>query len=273
MIGNKSGAKQLLVLFTLLIALSSEFVDANNDGCEIVRKLKEYSTLAEQDIYKYFCLVKLLQLTPETLAVNKSIRWCDFDKPGGTCNVKCSNLISSDITDNINCAVKLINTAEWMNVAEYCKNYETKTKNCSDELHAFEGLVGSDDQKNNTVQPEPTPLPSPEPGTLVTPISTSSVPTITETSTVTVTTLITTTINSSDSTAEPTTEAITTSTKASPSTDKSGMEPDTVFWIVSLVLFTFIVIVVAVLNRNKSRYRMFQNAPPVTDEFESSLLG
>ena len=267
MIGNKIGAKRLIVLFTL-IALSSEIVDANKDDCEIVRKLKDNSTLAEQDIYKYFCLAKLLQLTPETLAVrNKSVRWCDFDKPGGTCNVKCSSLINSDNTDNINCAAKILNSSEWINVTEYCKKkYETETRNCLDELYAFKGLLGSDDPKSDPIQPEPTSLPPVEPEALTTPASTSSTATI-----VTETPLIETTNNSSISTAAPTTEAISTSTTASPSTDDA--KPESIFWIVSLVLFTVIVVVVAVLYRNKSRYRMFQNAPPVTDEFESSLLG
>ena len=138
MIGNKSGAQRFL-LFTILIALSVEFVDANNVDCEIVRKLKENSTYLEQELYEHICLANLLKLT----SANESVRWCDFEKPGGSCNVTCSSLQSGDITHNLNCASKLLNSSdELMEVMTHCKDaYELTTRFCLNELNAFDALL------------------------------------------------------------------------------------------------------------------------------------
>jgi hypothetical protein len=35
-------------------------------------------------------------------------RWCGKNAPGGSCNVKCDDLLDDDIADDVTCAQKII---------------------------------------------------------------------------------------------------------------------------------------------------------------------
>lgn len=84
--------------------------------CEFVQELDDLHTIPRDQIYKHLCIIGDMIHTHKKrgnylgLYSIGSEWWCGNEAPGGNCNVKCSNLLDDDITDDVACAQKIINS-------------------------------------------------------------------------------------------------------------------------------------------------------------------
>lgn len=100
----------------LSILFISQTIDARSfNPCELEYELSNIYNLTTDESRNLTCVAqKYSQLTTNIInngskAIYYGIfqigqKWCDIDKPGGKCNIKCEDLVDDDITDDIKCA-------------------------------------------------------------------------------------------------------------------------------------------------------------------------
>lgn len=144
--------KKIIVIFFLInlsfkIAIAKKFED-----CEFARELNAKHEVPRDDIYKHLCITATVHITHVTsLSGFAGIYkigtqwWCGQDQPGGSCNVKCSDLVDDDIADDVACANKILQShglGGWGSTERECKDrYQVEVDKCLAEEDAEEELL------------------------------------------------------------------------------------------------------------------------------------
>lgn len=149
---------ELIARIFLLIILSSDLTFSKQfEMCEFVEELYRLHEIPREDIYKHLCIAQSLHTARNArgflgvYGIGEQW-WCKEDEPGGSCNVKCSNLLDDDIADDVQCAglILLSHGFEGWQVSEdSCRNgYATKANDCLAPINALLEL-----QNRTTQQP------------------------------------------------------------------------------------------------------------------------
>jgi len=147
------------VIITAIVA-ASLVAGRQIEQCELVRELYETHVIPRNEIYKHLCITTGLthhNANGEYLGLYRigTQWWCDEKKPGGGCNVKCSDLLDDDITDDVKCATKILEshgTNAWVKNDQFCmKNYHHKAEEC---LRGFETTASFTYDNESTIDYE-----------------------------------------------------------------------------------------------------------------------
>lgn len=146
--------EKIAVIFFLInlsfkLAIAKKFED-----CEFARELNAKHEVPRVDIYKHLCITATVHVTHTTsLSGFAGIYkigtqwWCAQDQPGGSCNVKCSDLVDDDIADDVACANKILQShglGGWGSTELDCKiRYQAEVDKCLAEVDAEEELLAA----------------------------------------------------------------------------------------------------------------------------------
>lgn len=131
---------KLITPVILLITLSFELAYTKQfEICEFVRELYHLHEIPREDIYKHMCIAQSLHTGRERYGFLGiygigSAWWCKDDAPGGSCNMRCSNLLDDNIADDVECANFILSThgfSGWQVSEDHCRSgYEKQAKEC-----------------------------------------------------------------------------------------------------------------------------------------------
>ena len=143
---------RIITLIFCLIVVAFELACAKFfDQCEFAVELFETHEVPREEIFKHLCIVTTLLQTSKNVGGHLGIYsigrlwWCREDEPGGSCNVKCSDLIDDDIADDVACANLILSQqgVEAFGQTLYqCKiTFEERTNECLANVDIFDNLV------------------------------------------------------------------------------------------------------------------------------------
>ena len=106
--------------------------------CESTQFLFINNIVPADEIYKHICVIKNGGVEQSNfLGIYRIGKkwWCDSEKPGGSCNLKCSNLLDNNYADDAKCAKLIMDThggvGAWNLNDDDCKsNYDYLSKLC-----------------------------------------------------------------------------------------------------------------------------------------------
>jgi len=254
----KSIAQTLLVI-TMSFALGCTKIFSE---CEFVGELYSTHEIPRDEIYKHFCIANTLLHTSANnygflgIYTIGSQWWCAEEAAGGSCNVKCSDLLDDDIADDVACANKILEShgldEGWHKTEDSCIiSYQEKTETCLSEIDVLWNLesIPAPQASSTTIQP-----------TIPTTISTSTARPTTTTS---------------KETSRSTTRRPPKTTEKPSIPDKIQMAPEStshtsLFIVISLLL---IVASAAAVYKQQELKRFFRrNSSSGTNEFENALI-
>lgn len=128
-----------IVLFLILhfeAAFSKVF-----EVCEFAEELHKRHNIPQKEIFKHFCIAgNNLDTTKSTETGYVGIYgvgskwWCGQNEAGGGCNIKCSNLLDDDITDDVECMQVIFDNQglfAWAKNRDQCLvHYDRKVSDC-----------------------------------------------------------------------------------------------------------------------------------------------
>lgn len=111
--------------------------------CELAQELFNRHTIPRDDIYKHLCVaygLKTDEIDGESTKTGHlgiyrvgGKWWCGQDKPAGTCNMLCSELLDDDITDDVQCAIHIFSSHKlegWGKTEAKCQKHKITVDNC-----------------------------------------------------------------------------------------------------------------------------------------------
>lgn len=141
-------------LTLLLIALSFDpALSKTFEFCEFAQELFLKHDVPLEEVYMHLCIGSTLHTGNKNhgssflgIYAIGSQWWCGNDSPGGSCNVKCSDLLDDDIADDVACANKILSShglQGWHLTEASCKRlYEEKAEECLAEVEILSNLIG-----------------------------------------------------------------------------------------------------------------------------------
>lgn len=137
---TKKSAKMRVLLF-LFVVLSFENIFCKvYDECDLAEELYKKHNVSRNEIYKHFCIIANYDTSTATKHGFLGIYrigmkwWCGQDVPGGKCNIKCSDLLDDDISDDVACMKEILEEhglQGWQKSKKDCLElYEEDVKNC-----------------------------------------------------------------------------------------------------------------------------------------------
>lgn len=123
-----------------------------------MRELYQLHKIKREDLYKHLCVANSLH-TGYVSGLHIGIYgigrkwWCseDGDAPGGSCNVKCSDLLDNDIADDVRCAELILSqqgVLAWVGSESTCFSKRLLVDKCLEEI--------DDESETTTLTPENT---------------------------------------------------------------------------------------------------------------------
>lgn len=112
MLSNKS----LFLLLSFTFFIVSKVHGKIFTVCELVQELDDLRTIPRDEIYQHLCIIGEMMHTHKNrvdfvgLYSIGSKWWCGQDGPGGNCNVTCSDLLDDEISDDVACAQKILDS-------------------------------------------------------------------------------------------------------------------------------------------------------------------
>lgn len=128
-------------LALLLIMLCFDLASLKRfEQCEFALELLNRHNVSLDKVYMHLCIGNSLHTAQDKYSTYVGIYeigtdwWCGKDSSGGSCNVKCSDLLDDDIADDVECASKMLTMyglLGWEKTEADCKRkYEQTTKDC-----------------------------------------------------------------------------------------------------------------------------------------------
>lgn len=138
-------------LSLFLIVVSFELATSKIfDRCEFAKELYLLHTVPRDEIYMHLCITRTVMDTSDAsmsfLGVYRigSQWWCGENEAGGSCNVKCSELVDDDIADDVACANKILDSHGldgWTQTESRCKSkFQKFTDECLADIEVLESL-------------------------------------------------------------------------------------------------------------------------------------
>lgn len=150
---------KLFVKLLVFVILNELACARKIDECEFVSELYSSHEIPREDLYKHLCIAKELHTANDNsgfLGVYGigSQWWCKHDKPGGDCNVKCSDLVDDEIADDVQCAkviLKLQGLAAWGISEDTCRNKShEKAEGCMNQINVMKVLINKTMMERST---------------------------------------------------------------------------------------------------------------------------
>ncbi|XP_070498790.1 lysozyme c-1-like [Chironomus tepperi] len=129
-----------IVLLIIGLALTEAKI---YEKCEFVKELYNKHHMNKQTIGYHVCIAAKRSefdtrhgyINSEFLGIYKFGKkwWCGEQTAGGGCNIKCSNLLDDDITDDVKCATGILNTmgiGAWSIEPNSCIQYQNEVMDC-----------------------------------------------------------------------------------------------------------------------------------------------
>lgn len=130
----------------LIIVLAFKLADAKKyKYCELAKELHSQHNIVRDEIYKHMCVASVdletdMNLDGEYLGIFVIGKkwWCGIKETGGSCNVKCSDLTNDNLTDDVVCAKKIIDSQgleAWGLEDEDCQDdHKGRTTECLEKI-------------------------------------------------------------------------------------------------------------------------------------------
>lgn len=127
----------LFSYFVFKVSLAKIFSD-----CELATEIHTKHNVSLFDVHLHLCIANptrdtSLQASSDHLGLYRISKWaCKEGGAGGTCNIDCDNLINDDISDDLACAMRILNIhgiSIWEKLgvnAETCQKYNEVALGC-----------------------------------------------------------------------------------------------------------------------------------------------